>query len=234
MNKTGVFKNYRLKIQRSLKGRGLLGSFLFIVRKYYLRFQYRKFDFNGIIETHKLDGPEVLRMHAVKYDPSNPDIFKKLFENTGWHFENSVFVDYGCGKGTAMVYASEMGFRKLIGIDFSRKLSEIAISNLKKYASMTSREIDYEVVCKDAREYEIPADADCFYFFNPFDSFIMDHVMQNLVKSLEKNPRNILIVYSNAMYKEIIEKYGFKKLKNLSQEQLDLNYFGGGVVFCNY
>ena len=57
--------------------------------------------------------------------------------------------------------------------------------------------------------------------------------MQNILKSLETNPRKILIVYINAIHNEVVEKYNFKKIKYLEPEELDFYYHGGAYAYTN-
>jgi hypothetical protein len=56
---------------RSLSGRGILKTILFLPRRYFLRFQFRKFDLWGIIEPHKMDGSEEVKKYSTKYEASN-------------------------------------------------------------------------------------------------------------------------------------------------------------------
>ena len=228
-----IFEKYRGKLQRSLNGRGIFNTIMLIINKSLHRFQFRKYDFWGLIETSELDGSEELKKHAVKYEASNQIFFKKLLDNVEWQFETSTLVDFGCGKGAALIYATEFGFKKVIGVEFSHNLSQLASDNLKKFSVQKGGKVSYEIVNIDASQYEIPSEADCFYFFNPFDAFIMEKVFQNIVKSLEANPRKILIVYLNAVYKEVIENCGFKRLKYLSKDELDYYFYNGGCVYTN-
>jgi SAM-dependent methyltransferase len=228
-----MYDKYYRKIRRSLSGRGILNTILFLPRRYFLRFQFRKFDLWGIIEPHEMDGSEEVKKHSTKYEASNHVFFKKLFENIDWQFQNSTFVDFGCGKGASLVYASKLGFKKIIGIEFSAQLAKIALVNMQKLSDQKLGKVNFEIANIDAAQYEIPSDADCFYFFNPFDSFILDKVLQNIIKSLETKHRKILIVYLNAMHNEVFEGYQFKKVKHLSPGELDIYYYGGAYVYTN-
>jgi SAM-dependent methyltransferase len=228
-----IYVEYIGKIKRSLHGRGVLKSLMMILNRYYLRFKYRKFDFLDQIESDKLDGPAEVKQHASKYEPSNHLFFKKLFENIDWPYLNSTFVDFGCGKGATLFYATKLGFKKIIGVEFSSELASIAAENMKKVSSVRHHQVVYEIINTDAALYEIPSDADCFYFFNPFDAVILDKVIQNINKSLEVSNRKILIVYLNALHKQVIDHYGFRQIKHIPTSELDIYYFGGACVYTN-
>jgi SAM-dependent methyltransferase len=118
------------------------------------------------------------------------------------------FVDIGCGKGRALCVAAHNGFAKTTGVDFSEKFCAEAEKNLqitmKKIAGM-----NYSVILSDAASFSIPSDADCIFFFNPFNHVVMQQVTENIMKSIEKTPRNLIVFYINPLYKEIFFGYGF-------------------------
>ena len=221
------------KIQRSLKGRGFWKSISLAIKKFLIKFKFRKYEFWGLVETNEMNVPDEVRIHASKYEASNIDHFKNLFSNLDWHYSKSCFVDFGCGKGATLVFASNLGFKKVLGVEFSPELAHIALENMRKFSDQRGGKVDFEIVNIDASQYEIPSSADCFYFFNPFDAFILDQVVRNIVKSLEKYPRKILIVYLHAVHNAVIEKYMFKKIKYIPHEELDIYYFGGAYVYTN-
>ncbi len=190
-------------------------------------------DLWGIVETEDLDGPEEVKKHASKYEGICLKMFRKLFHYVEWQYRDSTFVDFGCGKGAALVFASDFGFKKVIGIEYANQLSEIAIRNLQKHFVKTGRKTDYEIINADASKYEIPAETDCFYFYNPFDAILLDRVIQNIIKSLEEKPRRILILYANALHHEVIDRYGFKTIKYLPKSELDIYYEGGAYIYTN-
>ncbi len=221
------------KVKRSLKGRGLWNSIMLIPKRYVHRYKHRKLDFWGLVETYEMDGPVEVREHATKYEASNPVFFKKMFNNLDWQYQESTYIDFGCGKGISLVYAYELGFKKVIGVEFSPMLAQTAITNMQKFSFQKGGKIDFEIANIDASQYEIPTNADCFYFYNPFDAFILEKVMNNILLSLETNPRKILIVYINAIHNEVIEKFNFKKIRYLAPKELDIYYHGGAYAYSN-
>lgn len=142
----------------------------------------------------------------------------KLQTSNGKPFNH--FLDIGCGKGRALCVAAHHGFKKLTGIDFSKELCEAAKANLE----VTKQRIpgmDFSVIHNDAFYFEIPADADCIFFFNPFDETIMSGVVENILESLQNHPRRLSIIYVNPLHKEYFIQAGFtetwysKKMKYL-------------------
>ena len=67
-----------------------------------------------------------------------------------------LFIDFGSGKGRALLLASELPFKKIVGIEFSPPLHEIARANWRNYLSATQRCKAVELLCLDVVEYAIP------------------------------------------------------------------------------
>ncbi len=221
------------KVRRSLKKRGLWNSITFVAKRLLLKFRFREFDFGGLIEPSEMNVPDESRIHANKYEASNIDCFKNLLAGLDWQYNKSTFIDFGCGKGASLVFAFNLGFKKVIGVEYSPELAHIAFINLQKFSHQKGGNANFQIENIDASKYEIPSNADCFYFFNPFDAFILDQVLLNIVKTLEKYPRKILIAYLNAVHHTVVEKYNFKKIKYISHKELDINYNCGAYVYTN-
>ena len=147
---------------------------------------------------------------ASVYMPVSYNLLEEIFDQLPKDTRNH-FVDIGCGKGRALCMAAHQGFKHISGLDFSKKLCDIAIKNLqktkKKLTGFTSN-----VVNNDAFYYEIPDDTDCIFFFNPFEEIIMSGVVDNIFKSLELNPRKIKIIYVNPIDKHLFLQAGYKQI----------------------
>ena len=146
---------------------------------------------------------------ASVYMPVSYNLLEEIFEQLPKDTRNH-FVDIGCGKGRALCMAAHQGFKHITGLDFSKNLCDIAIKNLTK----TKKKItgfNFNVVNNDAFYYEIPDDADCIFFFNPFEEIIMSGVVDNIFKSLELNPRKIKIIYVNPIDKHLFLQAGYKQ-----------------------
>lgn len=108
-----------------------------------------------------------------------------------------VFVDIGCGKGQAVVVASELPFGRVIGVDLAQELCEVARRNMegeKVRAHQRAREV--EIVHADATEWPIPADLTVAFLYCPFLGEHFDRFIDRLVASYDENPRPLRILYS--------------------------------------
>lgn len=164
----------------------------------------------GSDELKKTKASGVDISHATVYMPANymllEDVFNFLPKNGPSHF-----IDIGCGKGRALCVASHHGFEKVTGIDFSKEFCSTALLNLQQTQSKFPC-LQYSVINQDALLAYIPDDADCLFFFNPFDEFVMHLVAGKLLESLHKSPRDVYILYLNPLYKNEFLQLGFEEI----------------------
>jgi len=118
-----------------------------------------------------------------------------MFSHVKMDFPGITFIDFGSGKGKAMLLAAEKGCRKVIGVEFSGELVEVCRRNIETFRRKTGTATVFEIVHKDAAEYRIPDEANLLYFANPFDEYLIGKVMENILGSLEKSPREIVLMH---------------------------------------
>jgi len=106
-----------------------------------------------------------------------------------------VFVDYGAGKGRALAAAAMHPFRKVIGVEISRVLVEIARRNLARLKRRCAGQV--EIHHTDAALFPVPDDANVFFFFNPFAGATLREVVQRIHQSWTAHPRDLFFIYFN-------------------------------------
>src|SRR5260370_30556709 len=81
--------------------------------------------------------------------------------------ENYSFVDLGCGKGRAVMMASEFGFREGVGVELHASLAGIAEANVAVWAGAGRAACPVRIICGDATEFVFPDGACLLYLFPP-------------------------------------------------------------------
>ncbi len=163
----------------------------------------------GADELKKLENKGIDITHATIYMPVSYTFLEEIFQQLPASVRDH-FLDIGSGKGRALCIAAHHGFKKVTGIDFSKELCDAAKDNL----AITKQKIpalQYDIINNDAFYFEIPADVDCIFFFNPFDEIIMSGVADNILNSLQHHPRKVYIIYVNPLHKEFFTSQGFKE-----------------------
>lgn len=114
--------------------------------------------------------------HGIRYQGCRPDTCRWAIEVTGAKLESFNFVDIGCGKGRALLIASKYPFRKLIGVEYSRRLLKNAQKNLIRHV-ISER---YDLICEDATKFKFADENTFAFFYNPFDDMVLSRVLENL------------------------------------------------------
>jgi SAM-dependent methyltransferase len=105
------------------------------------------------------------------------------------------FIDLGSGKGKALLLASDYPFRRIIGVEFSQQLHEVAVQNIAQYKKDTQLCRDIRSVCADAMTYELPDESMVVFLANPFGVEVMSVVVERLEALLKSGQRKIFVAY---------------------------------------
>jgi len=166
----------------------------------YLRVTGRRFDrqfhvnTTGWIDGEKLDGG-ANALHATAYAGVVPAPFRMVMDQLKIDFAKHVFIDFGSGKGRALFLAAQYPFARIVGVEFSPQLHEVARANCQTCRGPIAIDNRIELYCMDATKYELPAQPAVLFFFNPFDESVMRPIADQVQESLRRNPRHVLIVY---------------------------------------
>ncbi|HBF09603.1 MAG TPA: hypothetical protein DHW71_05500 [Gammaproteobacteria bacterium] len=115
---------------------------------------------------------------------------------------NDVYADIGSGKGRSLILASQRNVSKVIGIEYSKELVDVARVNV---ARLKQKKAQVEHYCGLAQEFDY-SEVTCIYFYNSFGEETLREVMASLEKSLEENPRELRIAYANPQCKQVFEE----------------------------
>jgi SAM-dependent methyltransferase len=135
--------------------------------------------------------------------------FARMMSRLPADLSDYVFVDFGSGKGRALLLAARYGFKRIIGIEFAAELHGIAKQNVEKCAPDTRIElINQNAVC-----YPIPDEKCVFYFFHPFGDQVLAEIMSNIEESYHRRPRKMFFLYVNPHGAHVIHSRTFVHLR---------------------
>jgi SAM-dependent methyltransferase len=138
--------------------------------------------------------------------------------------DRDVFIDLGCGMGRMVLEAAaRYPFRRVIGVELSEQLVEIARLNVA-LTTRRQRSGRIELVCSDVLEYQIPDDVTVVFMNNPFRGPVFKHVVDELVRSLRRDPRSIRIIYSNPAEGSVLESAGFRRIRAINSRPADFPF----------
>jgi len=181
---------------------------------------------SSIVKRENLDISEISKTHSEPYKPTRIRPFKLLMKELKLP-EGCVFVDMGSGMGRVLLMASEYSCKRIVGVEISSRLCIIARNNIVKFEKKLMRPLQIEIVNADVYQYNVRKDEDIFYFYRPFDNFIMGKIIEEILKSLIKDPRKIWLIINNfSQYSDMIEQ------KNIFRKPIKFAY--GGTEFAVY
>ena len=164
----------------------------------------------GIDTRGTLDSaPIVARDHRYHYAPIQLAVFERIMAALPADPAALTFVDFGSGKGRALVLAALRGFRRVIGIEYDAELHAAAQRNVERFRLRAGRACPIELHCADAVRYELPRE-ECFcFFYNPFDDVAMAQVLARIGESLRAQPRRFFAAYRNPRHGRLLADAAF-------------------------
>jgi SAM-dependent methyltransferase len=152
------------------------------------------------------------RPHANGYEPIQIPVFDAILRSLPIAPRDYCFVDYGSGKGRALILAAEAGFKRVIGVEFASALNVVAARNIESYRRSRPTSPPIEVHGQDAAAFDLPADAAVLFFYNPFDDVVLEKVVARIEHDWRARPRDLVVAYRNPKHAAAFEGAGFLAL----------------------
>lgn len=123
------------------------------------------------------------------------------------------FIDVGSGMGRAVLLASELPFREVVGVELNPTLARIARKNAAAWRAEGRARAPIRMVCGDAVEYRFP-DGPCLAFlFNPFGAPVLRRLLKGLARSFVGRLGHLDLLYVNNEHESVLEgQKGFQRL----------------------
>jgi SAM-dependent methyltransferase len=116
---------------------------------------------------------------GIRYEPCQELLCEWAIEHADISPEEFCFVDIGCGKGRALIIASQYHFKEIIGVEYSASLSRLAEKNLKRCGIH-----NYRIACMDATEFTYPSVNTFAFFYHPFgDISLLNTVLNRILEA---------------------------------------------------
>jgi SAM-dependent methyltransferase len=193
----------------SIQQRGLLRTSRIIAsnaKDYFFDWRHGTQTF-GRLAVQELEGNLPSKEHAVFYQATKAQVFERLLQALDLP-SGCGFVDIGSGKGRVLLLAAQHDFIRVVGVEFSRQLCEQARSNIEVFFRNNAPRCPIEVLETDATTFDIPADLNVFYLYNPFDADILKRFLANVARSLETAPRRAWLIYNNPLHDDVVLQSG--------------------------
>jgi SAM-dependent methyltransferase len=221
---TSTSRSLATRVSDSVEQRGVVGTIRAGLRavlhpildhQRVIDYRERRFDRRfgvttaGIIPKEHLEVSGPSAAHVTHYQAAQPIHIEGVVGELGIEYAKYTFVDFGCGKGKAILLASSFPFERIVGLELSPELAEIAAANVRTYHSRRQRCHAIEVLCMDALDYELPARPLVCFFYNPFGEAILERVIEKIGRSLSEHPRDVIVVYLHPALERLFRDRSF-------------------------
>ncbi len=172
-------------------------------------------DTGGLLRPEQLRTRHPESLDSSAYYAMSPSRFRtaiELWKATPPPFpvEEYSFLDLGCGKGRALLLATELPFRRAIGVELHGGLAGVARKNLRMWRKAGRARCPARVVTEDAAVVELP-EGPCssyqaiirkrpclLYLFHPFAGAAMARLVARLRGAMRDRPDGSLdVIYFN-------------------------------------
>ncbi len=169
-------------------------------------------DTGGLIQ-----GPDLQSGHSngafnTGYYAMAPSRFQQVMQywvadETHPALENYHFIDLGCGKGRAVLMASQYRFREAVGVELHTALAQIAENNVAAWTKAGRAVCPVRIVCQDATEFAFPGGPCLLYLFNPFAAPVVQQVIQRIEAEFADRPGKLDLIYFNPEAAEMLDAH---------------------------
>ena len=153
----------------------------------------------------RIDGTNELR--GNRYQPVGEAAFHRVVARLGIDPARYAFVDYGSGKGRALLLASALPFRRVLGVEHARELHEAALANVARARDALPGAARIECMWSDATTFAPPAGPLACFLYNPFDGTVLRALLDRLAASAAAEPRDIRLAYLNPVHRDVADAH---------------------------
>jgi predicted RNA methylase len=118
----------------------------------------------------------------------------------------TAFVDLGCGKGRALVVATEFPFVRVVGVELDEHLVRIAMRNAEAIAAAFPERPPIEIEAGDASELDLPEGGAVVFLYHPFGVVLVRRVAERLAAH-SRIDRPVFVVYENPIFGAVFDEH---------------------------
>jgi SAM-dependent methyltransferase len=160
-------------------------------------------DTAGYVAARDLRSGAASDPYITGYAGCAPGIVRRILERVP-DSAATTFLDLGCGKGRALIVATEFGFRSVIGVELSPDLCRAARANAEIVAARFPERAAIEIVRGDAVEYVLPDGPLAIFLYHPFHRILMQRLADRL--AADGAERSIHVLYCNAVFADVFDR----------------------------
>ena len=165
---------------------------------------------SGLVPGRHLKSGHPHDRHSTAYYGVAPSVFHALVKR--WQrtspaapLVETTFVDLGAGMGRALLLASTLKFKSVIGVELHPHLASIAGTNARLWRAAGRERSILRIVEADAVEFPLPPGPVVVFLFNPFGATVMRRLLKSWKKTASQLPGHIDLLYVNNEQEHVLE-----------------------------
>src|SRR5215831_18915790 len=194
MKPISSFKYYAGKLVRHVRAKGCRSSAALVGKNlmwpycaWLIRRRIREHEQFGLkhgldtqtpILIQRLETSAPAAQYANPYEGAAIPLVHRVLRQLGPDLRRFTFIDLGSGKGRVLLIAAQYPFKSVIGVEFSKTLHDIAVSNIQEFVGAGATHTSVTSINCDAGEFDFSEIGDKIVFcYNPFAADLMTRVL---------------------------------------------------------
>jgi SAM-dependent methyltransferase len=161
-------------------------------------------DTSGVVPVQMITSDKALLSKINPYGASQPSIIRHAITALG-KTEEYNFVDLGCGKGRAIIVASEFPFRSISGIELSSDLAKIARRNIAIVERCFPMRPPVAAIEGNALTSPFPESKLVLFFCHSFGEELLLQLIKKLETSLSFGNGPVFFIYYNPVHGNVLD-----------------------------
>jgi SAM-dependent methyltransferase len=165
---------------------------------------------SGLVAGRHLKSGHPHDRHATAYYGVAPSVFHAIIKR--WRksapvasLADTTFVDLGAGMGRALLLASTLEFKAVVGVELHPRLASIARSNARLWHVSGRERSIIRLVEADAVDFALPPGPVVVFLFNPFGATVLRRLLKSWKRAASQSPGQLDLLYVNNEQESVLE-----------------------------
>jgi SAM-dependent methyltransferase len=159
---------------------------------------------NGTLPPWLLRSGGIADEHVTSYAGCQPSCLRQALTVIPQP-ESYTFVDLGCGKGRALILASELPFKRILGIELAPGLVTVARRNARIISQKHPQRTPIETIKGDATAVPVPEGNLVIFLYHSFGPELVARMLSRVTDAVAGTDRAIFFIYENPVYGAMVD-----------------------------
>ncbi len=159
----------------------------------------------GLIDLTDLEIDSENIQQGKSYMPARVGHLRQVFNALPIDRASWTLVDLGSGKGRVLIAGAELGFGRVIGVEFAADLCRDAEANKAAYETRLGADSGIEIWHTDATTMQIDPEPTVFYAYNPFELDVMTKVVNRIASLQADSGQPVWFCYTNHIASDALD-----------------------------